>query len=183
MRSVWESLPAVVAGTFQLCVLAGFAFFAWKIVSDTFRRVRLTDREVRRFKKKCPRCGYDMRAGHRECPECGGPGREREVEDRGHLDRARMVREWPAGHRPVRRPAADEVHVLLYATDSEADAMLLAQQLTARGMGAWIEKDDLPWDPTHERDRQRRVIVWSGDRDAAAAVLDTFRPAEARANS
>jgi hypothetical protein len=122
-----------------------------------------------------------MRAGHLTCPECGGPGREREVEDRGHLDRARLIREWPTGHRPVRRPAADEVHTLLYATDSEADAMLLTQQLVARGIAAWIERDDVPWDPTHETDRQRRVIVWSGDRDAAAAVLSTFLPATATA--
>ena len=88
-----------------------------------------------------------------------------------------MLSDWPAEYYKPREPVEGECHSSALETQSPTDAILLTRQLGARGIAAWIEKDDVPRDPAGMSRCHRRVMVWSGDVADATKVIDRFRRA------
>jgi len=160
------AVAAVLAG------LAGFLLYAaWHIWSAaTGRR---TGDEEEYEQEPCPECGYDVRASRGKCPECGA-----DIASRRRYLRA-LSEDWPETNLDPRVPEPGEDLVMLHSTPDAYEADLLRDQLLARGIrseaGVWQEtgfaRSAGTAPPFH------RVLVYSGDAEAATAYLERLRQA------
>jgi hypothetical protein len=156
-----------------LAALAGFLVYAaWQIWAAATGR-RTGDDEDEYEQEPCPECGYDVRASRGKCPECGA-----DIASRHRYFRA-LSEDWPETNLDPRVPAPGEELVMLHSTPVAFEADLLRDQLLARGIrseaGVWQETGvaraagRAP--PFH------RVLVYSGDAEAAKAYLERLRRA------
>jgi hypothetical protein len=161
---------AVIAG---MVALVGFLVYAaWSVWSAaTGRRTGDSDEEYE--EEPCPECGYDVRASRGKCPECGA-----DIASRRRYLRA-LSEDWPETNLEPRVPAPGEELVMLHSTPEAFEADLLRDQLLARGIrsvaDAWQETGVARAAgfaaPFH------RVLVYSGDAEAATAYLERLRQA------
>jgi len=162
-----------LAGVAVLAALVGFLLYAaWQIWS-AFTGRRTGDGEDEYEQEPCPECGYDVRASRGQCPECGA-----DIASRRRYLRA-LSEDWPETNLDPRVPAPGEALVMLHSTPEAFEADLLRDQLLARGIrseaGVWQEtgfaRSAGTAPPFH------RVLVYSGDAEAATAYLERLRQA------
>ena len=161
-----------LAGFAALAALAGFLLYAaWQIWSAaTGRR---TGDEEEYEQEPCPECGYDVRASRGKCPECGA-----DIASRRRNLRA-LSEDWPETSLDPRVPAPGEALVMLHSTPDAYEADLLRDQLLARGIRS--EADE--WEETGYARAAgtsgpfHRVLVYTGDSEAATAYLQRLRKA------
>jgi hypothetical protein len=152
--------------------LLGFLLYAvWQVwAAATGRRTGDSDEEYE--EESCPECGYDVRASAGQCPECGA-----DIASRRRYLRA-LSEDWPETNLDPRLPEPGEELVILLSTPDAFEADLLRDQLLARG----IRSEAGEWEQTGFARAAgaapfQRVLVYSGDADAATAYLERLRRA------
>ena len=166
-----------LAGVAVLAALVGFLLYAaWQIWSAFTGRHTgggEDEYEDEYEQEPCPECGYDVRESRGKCPECGA-----DIASRRRYLRA-LSEDWPETNLDPRVPAPGEALVMLHSTPVAFEADLLRDQLLARGIrseaGVWQEtgvaRAAATAPPFH------RVLVYSGDAEAATAYLERLRQA------
>jgi hypothetical protein len=131
----------------------------------------------------CLNCGYDTRYCRDVCSECGGRLPPRAG------DYFPLRDEWPAAPIDVRPPRGDELPVVIHRTSIRAEATLIHEQFTARGICCEVNSQQpggrlVPYEQPGPG--EFAVTVWSSDEDEARAVLDRLtrrRPREVAAEA
>ena len=164
-------LMRVLAGIAGLAVLAGFLLYAVCQVWAAATGRRTGDSEEEYLQEPCAQCGYDVRASSGKCPECGA-----DIASRRRYLRA-LSEDWPETNLDPRVPKPTEGLVMLHSTREAFEADLLRDQLLARG----IRSEADAWEETGYARAAgisgpyHRVLVYSGDSEAASAYLERLR--------
>jgi predicted amidophosphoribosyltransferase len=122
----------------------------------------------RREENRCLNCGYDLRFSQIRCPECGTAIQVRSG------DVFPLRDNWPATPIDQRLPAVDEMPMAIRYTSIPSEAMLMRDQLNARGIACWIERQKAQHLIGYQADRAGNlsVNVWSGDESLARDLLE-----------
>ena len=134
---------------------------------------RRTGDEDEYEQEPCPGCGYDVRASSGKCPECGA-----DIASRRRYFRA-LSEDWPEANLDPRVPGPGEELVMLHSMPDAFEADLLRDQLLARGIRSEAEE----WEETGYTRAAgtsgpfHRVLVYSGDTEAATTYLERLRKA------
>ena len=136
------------------------------IIAVGFSILQQSRKERWRDEGRCLHCGYDLRASAGRCPECGAaiPSENSEEEEAGLFDDIFATQ-------PIepRKSSADERMVEVARTSSPIEANFLATLFEHRGIATLIEGQPRP---TDYQPAAVRVMVWSEDREPAAALLE-----------
>ena len=114
-----------------------------------------------------------MRASRGKCPECGA-----DIASRRRYLRA-LSGDWPETNVDPRDPGPGEELLMIHSTPDAFEADLLRDQLLARGVRSVADE----WEETgfaRAADTSgpfHRVLVYSGDSEAATAYFDRLRQA------
>ena len=168
-----DTLSSYLAAAAILAGLVGFLLYAAVQVWAAATGRRTGDGEEEYEREPCAECGYDVRASSGKCPECGA-----DIASRRRYLRA-LSEDWPETNLDPRVPGPGEELVMLHSTRDGFEADLLRDQLLARGIRSETEEWEEPGfaraagtsGPFH------RVLVYSGDSEAATAYLERLRKA------
>ena len=177
MRGTFSTILPVVA-TMVSVVAIVTAIFWWLISREATR----LERKERFLKQHCFACGYDLRVGHDVCPECGAPIIATDLPLTTTLNTALLNHEMPPSKRMLRKPAAHEARVLIYASENDFMVSLLAEYLIGLGIEVELARGEqtlVPNGLTSTRRQAYRVMVWSGDVVETTRVIRQFSRASA----
>jgi len=157
-------LGQFLAEVLTLALIAGGTWLIWFV----FRRERFQRSIEEEGEERCGNCGYDVRYSRFRCPECGEPIPPRPG------DYFPLRDDWSASPIEVRRPRGDELPVVVHHTSVAAEATLIMEQFTARGIHCRVNHEQsgrlVPYEQQTPGDYT--VTVWSGDEDDARVLLE-----------